>query len=254
MSGNGEITAYDAALILMHYVGKITTFPAGDYYKNALPSNQGAKFALEWGETRDDLITLALNAEGLAEVYGSSFKITFDDEALEFAGMNLSPWTQGMTDVVKIEDNVIRFALAGVEALNDGGTIAELRFRVKGNAGAENLVQLLNAVMNEEVVWTSASAQGTPKTYALEQNYPNPFNPETRIRYQIPEGSHVGIAIYNLLGQRVRVLLNEAQAAGVYDIIWDGTNDSGVKLASGVYVYRMKAGNFTQIRKLILMK
>ncbi|GAB4340839.1 MAG: hypothetical protein Kow0037_27000 [Calditrichia bacterium] len=92
-------------------------------------------------------------------------------------------------------------------------------------------------------------------TYALEQNYPNPFNPTTTIRYQLPEVSRVSLQIYNILGQRVRTLVNNVkQSAGKYRIVWDGKNDAGTKMASGIYIYRIQAGNYTQVRKMVLMK
>ncbi len=254
VSGNGEITAYDAALILMYYVGKITTFPVGDYFKRALPSNRGAELALEWGELKDGMLTLLVNAKNLTEVYGYSMELAYDPAALVFQGAGLTDFTQGMINVIKTEDGLIRFAAAGSDPIEGDGALVRLTFRVTGEVSGEDIIQLTEMILNEELVISNASSASVPKTYALEQNYPNPFNPTTHIRYQIPEGSQVSLTIYNMLGQKVRTLVNGQQAAGVYDIVWDGTNDNGVKLASGVYIYRMTAGNFTQIRKLVLMK
>lgn len=93
-----------------------------------------------------------------------------------------------------------------------------------------------------------------PKTFALNPNYPNPFNPTTTIAYQVPRQSDVRIEIYNMLGQRVRTLLNDRKEPGVYQAVWNGRNDSGVQVGSGVYLYRMVAGDYTQVRKMILMK
>lgn len=90
---------------------------------------------------------------------------------------------------------------------------------------------------------------GVPKVYSLEQNYPNPFNPSTRIKYSIPEEAKVTLTVYNLLGQRVATLVNETQRAGSYIAMFEGPS-----LATGIYFYRLEAGNFTQVRKMILMK
>jgi streptogramin lyase len=98
------------------------------------------------------------------------------------------------------------------------------------------------------------SASGIPERFVLTQNYPNPFNPETRIEYVLPVAAEVHLEIFNLLGQRVRVLVNQKQPAGVHRMIWDGTDDSGRRISSGVYVYRLRAGAFVQSRKLLVLR
>ncbi len=93
-----------------------------------------------------------------------------------------------------------------------------------------------------------------PQSYFLSRNYPNPFNPETQIEYGLPKGAEVNLWIYNVLGQRVRTLLEEYQAAGHKTVSWDGTDDDGNKVASGIYFYKIQAGEFTDSKKMILMK
>ncbi len=93
-----------------------------------------------------------------------------------------------------------------------------------------------------------------PTTFDISQNYPNPFNPTTTIKYQIPKSVDVTLTIYNILGQKVRTLVNKKMEPGYYKVVWDGRNDYGVKVASGIYLYRIKAGDFVQTRKMILMK
>lgn len=88
-----------------------------------------------------------------------------------------------------------------------------------------------------------------PDKFSLEQNYPNPFNPKTIINYELPITNYVDLTVYNSLGQKVRILVNERQPAGAYQVNF---NASG--LASGVYYYQIKAGNFTQVRKMLLIQ
>ena len=89
----------------------------------------------------------------------------------------------------------------------------------------------------------------SPQKFSLEQNFPNPFNPTTTISFDLPERSKVQLRIYNILGEEVKDLINEERNAGHYEYHW---NASG--LASGVYFYRLKAGNFVETKKLILLR
>jgi hypothetical protein len=93
-----------------------------------------------------------------------------------------------------------------------------------------------------------------PKVFSVSPNYPNPFNPTTTIRYQLPVESNAELVIYDLLGSKVRTLLTEKKEAGSYEVQWDGTNDIGIPVTSGVYVYRFTAGSYQMVRKMILVK
>lgn len=101
---------------------------------------------------------------------------------------------------------------------------------------------------------------GIPETFALDQNYPNPFNPSTTIRFALPEAANVNLSVYNVLGQRVATLTNQAHAAGVYNATWNGRNEAGAQVASGLYFFRIEAkatnggATFTSIKKAMLMK
>jgi hypothetical protein len=93
-----------------------------------------------------------------------------------------------------------------------------------------------------------------PSVFELSQNYPNPFNPATVIRYSLSRRSSVEIIVFNLLGQEVKTLESGLQSAGVYETTWDGTNRTGEKVASGIYFYRIKAGENVETRKMLLLK
>lgn len=94
----------------------------------------------------------------------------------------------------------------------------------------------------------------SPFTFDLAQNYPNPFNPATTIRYQVANKGRVSITIFNILGQKVRTLVDAVRPAGAYSITWDGTSDRGARVSSGVYLYRMEAGDFVKVQKMLLLK
>lgn len=93
-----------------------------------------------------------------------------------------------------------------------------------------------------------------PDAYGLDRNAPNPFNPSTLIGYQLPEASRVRLVVYNLLGQEVRVLVNEKIEAGYFTTTWDGTDRLGRRVASGVYLYRIQAGSFSAVQRMLLLK
>ncbi len=118
-------------------------------------------------------------------------------------------------------------------------------FAIKFTTNGLTVVSVEDEINSENIL---------PEAYALEQNYPNPFNPETRIRYAIPEQGHVTLKIYRINGQLVRTLQDADQSPGRYERIWDGNNEFGNKEGSGVYFYRLQSNNFTQVRKMILLK
>jgi photosystem II stability/assembly factor-like uncharacterized protein len=91
-------------------------------------------------------------------------------------------------------------------------------------------------------------------TFELYQNFPNPFNPTTKITYNLPRGEHVRLKIFNTLGQEVRTLVNQRQSAGNQSVIWEGKDNHGKVVSSGVYVYRLSAGDEIQSRKMILLR
>ena len=95
---------------------------------------------------------------------------------------------------------------------------------------------------------------GLPKTFFLSQNYPNPFNAVTVISFALPKTGHVKLEVYNILGQKVKDLVDEVVTAGYKRVVWDGKDNSGKAVASGVYLYQLKADGFTEAKRMILLK
>ena len=93
-----------------------------------------------------------------------------------------------------------------------------------------------------------------PSTYKLDNAYPNPFNPSTTISYAIPVSNDVKVDVYNIMGQKVRTLVNEFQTSGTHNITWNARNDDGVSVATGIYFIRMEASHFVATNKVILLK
>ena len=93
-----------------------------------------------------------------------------------------------------------------------------------------------------------------PNKYHLSQNYPNPFNPETKISFSIPKAGDVTIKIFDIQGREVTTLVNASMNAGTHEVVWNGTNASGVRVATGMYVYTMKSQDRVLSKKMVLMK
>lgn len=106
----------------------------------------------------------------------------------------------------------------------------------------------------EDIILDLDEPIALPREFELEQNYPNPFNPVTVIPFRLPVASEVEMVIYNLNGQKIKELIRQRLNAGYYEAIWDGTDDDGVKVSSGIYFYRLKAGKFESVKKMVLIK
>jgi flagellar hook assembly protein FlgD len=105
-----------------------------------------------------------------------------------------------------------------------------------------------------EVVYNVANDQNLPAFTKLNKNYPNPFNPQTSISYSLKQAGPVKIEIFNVKGQLVRTLVNTTKKAGKYNAVWFGQNDSGSKVGSGIYFYKMQTTDFTDIERMLLLK
>lgn len=104
------------------------------------------------------------------------------------------------------------------------------------------------------VVFAPPTGVETPRAYDLSANFPNPFNPATTIRFALPESQRVMLTIYGVDGRRVAQLVDGVYAAGTHEVVWRGRNDAGRTVATGTYFYRLEAGGFRQVRKMVLMK
>ncbi|RMF57763.1 MAG: choice-of-anchor B family protein [Calditrichaeota bacterium] len=135
--------------------------------------------------------------------------------------------------------------------LSEGNYEGEL-YIFSSDPVADSLTVLLSGVATTPTDITQAP--GVPSTFSVSPNYPNPFNPVTTISYQIPQTSPVKLAVYDMNGKLVKVLVDQQQAAGNYQVQWDGVNQQGQPVVSGVYFYTFRAGQYTQTRKMVLLK
>ncbi|MBC8185075.1 T9SS type A sorting domain-containing protein [candidate division KSB1 bacterium] len=141
----------------------------------------------------------------------------------------------------------------------NGCRLVYLPFGYEGIAGpykdsAENFLNRIFNWFSRETNVKKPASISTPEKYLLEQNYPNPFNPITKIKFHLPKEGFISLSIYNLMGQKIKNLVEKKLPFGIYEKIWDGTNSAGKKVASGIYIYKLKTGSYSCSKKLILTK
>jgi hypothetical protein len=111
-----------------------------------------------------------------------------------------------------------------------------------------------SAVRKFRIVITSVHARDeVPSEFRLSQNYPNPFNPATEIRFALPKANHVVVKIFNTLGEEIRTLVDAPYESGYHSVRWDGKDKNGNPVASGIYLYHLQAGIFSQVKKMSLL-
>jgi len=213
-------------------------------------------------------LTLALRSADL-QVRGYGAVVEYDADAFRFteASDAASALRADGEALLLTEEGTGEVLLLGSRAGRAGaadGLLAELRFEPLVPE-ALGLFRIREAAVRENSGWIRQVAQldriearWVPQVFALYANYPNPFNPSTTIRYQVPHDAEVRLEIYDVLGQKVRRLVSEVQPAGYHRVVWDSRDDARQFAAAGVYFYRLQArtsaGEFTQVRKLLLLK
>jgi len=136
----------------------------------------------------------------------------------------------------------------------DGDGLGEIIFTRGSSRGGLDAPAVFVMELNDSFIAVSLEDIEMPEGFALLQNYPNPFNPETTIQYVLGESGQVTLGIYNVLGQLVRTLVSGPQTPQAYAVSWDGTDASGVAVASGMYLYRLDFGDRTQVQTMMLLK
>ncbi len=130
----------------------------------------------------------------------------------------------------------------------------KVSFKVDGVDVVQTIDWTANGDRIELSQFSTEKGSTLPTSFTLEQNYPNPFNPETSIQYTVAAAGNVRIEIYNMLGQKIRTLVDDQHAVGTYTVTWHGRTDSGSQVASGIYLYKMVAGDYSETRKMTLLK
>jgi hypothetical protein len=236
--------------------------------------NDNAEMALSLTSDRvlvGETVSVDVSLANTKSLYGYGLTLTYDPSKFELveavpAENDLLKANGGETPLFLTHSEeagqvTLMNAVVDGAPVSGEGSIVTVTFRVlrefEDNARfeiAEGLVFDPKQLSNPVVALGGLNVETTPTEFALLQNYPNPFNPETTIKYNLAEGSSVQLRIYNIVGQVVRTLVADRQSAGRYQVRWNGTDDRGVAVSSGIYFYQISAGKFQDVKRLMLLK
>ncbi len=257
---SSNITAFDATQVLQYAVGIINVFPVQIGVPNPHPYKKVVDERLiAFGQARQQggRLHLPIVLDETRDVLSAQIKISYDEQIYRVLGVRNTANTADYLVASRAGEGQVLVALAGAQSQATGeGAILELELEAIGAADGSSLrietVSLNGGHLGATPVETLGVVQ--PELFSLSANWPNPFNPNTSLRYALPEASQVTLVVYDMLGQKVRTLVNQVQQAGQYTVNWDARNDLGHSVASGLYLYRIEAGDFAQTRKMTLLR
>jgi hypothetical protein len=278
--GNGEIDFKDLMQLVHHLMGRKEFDDQLDLKQDGevgLPDLQAfvrlpaaktvaSRGKLQWRQIEDDPSVLVgeLALDHLPASTGYFLQLNYNSELAELLGVDKpeAGVFSGHSLLVNRYNGTVLVALDAENTSVDeeGGVLLRLRFRLKTDATSVP-VDVASAWLSAEGAQLVQLAppeiftlEVPPKAFRLMQNVPNPFNPATTISFELPEAVDVDVAVYNLVGQRLRTLVNEKKAPGRYEVVWDGKDDSERDVSSGVYFYRYRAGEFWATRRMMLVR
>ena len=261
VSMDETVSALDATFILQYVVGTIDVLP----YDGSAPQFMATGSlnmedrSIEPGAT----IELPVYLQGGSNIFAFEGSFSFDPALLTFNEIIWSSQLNHFNKEINTQDGIIQFAGAGSQEDGEEGVFGTVSFTVNESFASDSTVVRLESLRWNEGSPESDVTQATlyhftalerisdqmPIRYTLEQNFPNPFNPQTTIRFHLPEAARVSLTIYNSLGQKVAILVDGDQPAGLYALKFEAG-----QLCSGLYYCHFQANGYSQIRKMLLMK
>lgn len=233
------------------------------------PGNNRGKITT--GRTRVDPseFALGLRVEGLEkaaqEIRSVKVTLTYDSSLLNFDSFESDKIADGnYVNATESAEGVVQFTFASPIDRDNGFDMADIVLNfpqesIPEGAKISSTYSINGGEFQTGPVFSITATDVTeievlPTEYSLSQNYPNPFNPETTIKFTLPQKQNVSLKIYDVLGREIKSLIQGEFNAGVHTSRWNGTDNFGAKVATGIYFYRLEAGTFTQTNKMILLK
>jgi hypothetical protein len=256
-NADGTISPIDASWVLYYLVN--------DEYPNHTLPKVSVSSTIAFGkisentvENKGQVIDLPLVLTKSGGVISAYVDLHIDNSVADVQYVN-AKLPEGSSMLYNYKHSALKIAIAGIHEMADG-TIIHVGISLKENEARLEVSGIAKLNDNPDIALENVSIREIPTSFAIQNNYPNPFNPTTTIKYQIPENAHVRLVVYNTLGQRVRTIVDQPQEAGYYSVEWDGRNNYGESVSSGIYVYRIsamrdgQAGSFVASKKMNLIK
>jgi hypothetical protein len=250
-NADGTISPIDASWVLYYLVND-------EYPNHTVPKISGtgavsfAKATTTTDENKDQVIDLPLVLTKSSGIVSAFVNVNIDNSVADVKYVN-AKLPEGSSMLYNYKNSILKIAIAGIHELANG-TMVNIGIILKNKEVKLDVNGFAQLNDNEEIALENTSIREIPFLYALQNNYPNPFNPTTTVQYQIPENTQVRLVVYDMLGQIVRTIVDEAQEAGYYSVEWDGRNNNGESVSSGVYIYRIQVGSFVTSKKMNFIK
>jgi hypothetical protein len=255
-----DLTLTDARLIAKKVLGLIHEFP--------VEQGEGAPTLkpLSSPDIGTRVVSLNYNQSGVSidlddatDVHCAEVRLTYDSNALAISKVTKTDFTSESILEYYNSSGELRLALINAYSLYDSGSLVDIQFSPAPGSSEVNLDSVKFTKVELNVGAIKARLEALPRKTTLLQNYPNPFNPETWIPYKLNQTTDVDIYIYNMNGQLVRTMRLGKQNSGNYltkdrAAHWDGTNNNGERVASGIYFYRLNAGGSSFAKKMVILK
>ena len=218
--------------------------------------------------TTSDTIQISIMGDKIKGASELNFSLSFDPAVLSIVNVNSGGLTKAFSlETTNLSIGSVNFSIKGYKGINeDNGELIQLEFACKPSQSSSTFLHFDDAFIMDEATYqqkvynlidgeikiiTGVSKEDNliPKEYSLSQNFPNPFNLLTKIRYEIPKEGNISIKVFDILGREITTLLNKHEKPGSYEIEWN-THD----FASSIYFYQLKAGDYIQTKKMILLR
>ncbi|MGE5682166.1 MAG: FlgD immunoglobulin-like domain containing protein, partial [Bacillota bacterium] len=283
VTNDGIVASNDASKVLQMVVGSIATpaaasedFYAADakadnligamdaYYilsyvnNGKYPDNTLAKetvtgdIAFGRISSKEEIVTVPVTLTGAQNVHSIKLSLDVDNNLVDLSAVN-SSLPEGWMMLHNYADGKLNIVMVGLEPVSNG-TVASINFALKNKEARAELAGTISLNDAPESALSKIGVKQVPAQFELSQNYPNPFNPTTTVKYSLAVDTKVTLSVYNMVGQKIRTLVDGQQESGYYSINWDGTNELGQKVASGIYIYRLETGSFISSKKMNLLK
>lgn len=261
-SGTGDLDIDgDDIDAVIYYVLNGNTWPTPRPAGSATLGSTGVTYS------SNGRIHLPLTLSNVNNVGSVEIIFSYEHEKINYTSFSSQLLASGyFVNAVQIAPGVAKFVLATGALVNSNINLGKLNLTFNNGVSG-------NVVLNTQIKTNGSAYQpgpsfnftptgledaevinSLPTEFAVKQNYPNPFNPTTTIEFSVPQNSNVKVSIYNLIGQEIRTLVNSEMETGTYKVTWNGENNFGQQVNSGVYLYRVVSGDKVQTMKMTLMK